>query len=93
MFDPLPGKSMTQAPADIEAAAASASTALKATLAGAGTLSIGGLTANDLAIAVGAVVGVLGLLMQWVYRRREYRLRLAEHAATMRRLGAEPLRE
>lgn len=66
------------------AAQAASSKAFTATLAGAGTLSWGGWTSNDLAMAVGAVVAVIGLLVQWYYRRDENKLRHAEHAMLVR---------
>lgn len=69
--------------ADVAAQAAS-SKALATTLAGAGTLSWGGWTSNDLAMAVGAFVAVAGLLVQWYYRRDENKLRHAEHAMLVR---------
>lgn len=72
------------------AASAAGSKALAATLAGGGMLSFGGLTANDIAIFIGAVVALAGLLLQWHFQRRrdrreqaEHRMRAAEHEALM----------
>ena len=65
------------------AASAASAKALAATMAGAGTLSWGGWTSNDIAMAVGAVVAVLGLVVQWYYRHKEYKLKKAEHDARM----------
>lgn len=72
----------------IEPAASAASTkALAATLTGAGTLSWGGYTANDIAMLVGAVVAVIGLLVQWYYRHQEHLMRRAEYEARMAERG------
>lgn len=78
----------------VEHVAQSASASAKAltvTMAGAGTLGLGGLTANDMAMATGAVVAVLGLVVQWYYRRDENKLKCRaaelleeEHRARMR---------
>lgn len=65
------------------AASAASAKALAATMAGAGTLSFGGLTANDMAMVIGAVVAVLGLLVQWYYRHKEFKLRERETNARM----------
>lgn len=65
------------------AADAAASASLKATVAGAGILSLGGLTANDVAIYGGLLLGLAGLLLQWYYQRRRDRRELAEHQARM----------
>lgn len=62
-----------------DAAAAVASKALAGTLGGAATLSWGGWTSNDIAMLTGAVVAVLGLLVQVHYKRKEHMLRLKEH--------------
>lgn len=68
----------------VEPAASAASTkALAATLTGAGTLSWGGYTANDIAMFIGAIVAVVGLLVQWYYRHQEHKMRRAEHEAKM----------
>ncbi len=62
--------------ADPIAQGASASAkALTVTLAGAGTLTWGGYTANDIAMITGAVVAVLGFAVQFYYRREENKLR------------------
>lgn len=71
---------------DPSASAASAK-ALATTLAGAGTLTWGGYTSNDIAMFVGAVVAVLGLVVQWFYRHREYKIKLREHEARMAERG------
>jgi hypothetical protein len=71
-------------------AAAASSKALTATLGGGGVLFFGGWTANDLAMLIGAVVAVLGLLLQWYYRHREFRMRQREHGARMAAHTAMP---
>jgi hypothetical protein len=70
-------------PAASDAAAAGSAKALSATLGGSGVLFFGGYTANDLAMLIGAVVAVLGLLVQWYYRHREHGMRKREHEARM----------
>ena len=65
------------------AADAAASASLKATVAGAGILSIGGWTANDVAIYGGLLMGAAGFALQWYYQRRRDRRELAEHQARM----------
>lgn len=66
-----------------DAAAAASTKAMAATLSGAGGLFVGGLTANEFAMVTGAVVGVIGLAVQWYYRHQEYRMRRREHEARM----------
>lgn len=68
--------------ADQAASAAS----LKATVAGGGMLSIGGLAANDIAIVGGLLLGVAGFLLQWYYQRRRDRREEREHQARMSEL-------
>ncbi|MFN4115634.1 MAG: HP1 family phage holin [Inhella sp.] len=75
----------------IEPAAAASSKAFTATLAGAGTTTLGGYTGSDLAMIGGFAVAVAGLLVQWYYRREENRLKRraaelleAEHQMRMR---------
>lgn len=73
-----------------EEAAAAAS--LKATVAGGGLLSIGGLTANELAILGGLLLGLAGFALQWHYQRQRNqrdRARRAEQAASAAALRAE----
>ena len=67
--------------------------ATKATIAGAATLMYGGYTLSDIAIAVGAVVAVIGLLVQIVsqfhssvVREREDRRRNELHKMKMQML-------
>lgn len=84
----------------IEPAAAASSKAFVSALAGAGAATFGGLTANELAMAVGAFVAVAGFIVQWYYRRdenrlkrreaelleQEHQMRLREHEARMSEL-------
>lgn len=67
-----------------EAASQTASAGLKGALAGAATLSWGGWTSNDIAMIGGLILGVIGLLVQIHFKRREYQLRLAEHGMLRR---------
>lgn len=48
-----------------------------------------GLTASEFAAFVGAVVAVVGLLVQWYFNRRRDRREQAEHEARMRQLGRQ----
>lgn len=73
---------------EADAAAAAASASLKATLAGAGALTLGGFTANDLAILGGLLLGVAGFVLQWWFQRRRDLREQAEHEARMAALGA-----
>ena len=66
---------------------AASSKALAVTMAGAGTMTLGGYTANDIAVAVGAVVAVVGLIVQWVYRHKEYKLKKLETEARIAAQG------
>lgn len=66
---------------------AASSKALAVTMAGAAGMSFGGYTANDLAMFVGAVVGVVGLMVQWYYRHQEYKLKKLETEARIAAQG------
>ena len=70
---------------DIEATTAGAisATASKATYGGSVTAVGGYFTSNEFAVAVGILIGVIGLAVQWYYRHREYKLRLKEHEHRM----------
>lgn len=72
-----------------DAAAAASTKALAATLGGGGAMLVGGMTANELAMITGAVVGVVGLAVQWYYRHQEYRMRRREHEARMAGQGLD----
>lgn len=67
----------------VEPAASASTKALIATVTGGGLLISGGWTANDVAMAVGAVVAVLGLMVQWYYRHKEFKLRERESNARL----------
>lgn len=70
-----------------ETSDAAASAAMKTTMVGAGVLSFGGITANDLAVIVGLVLTVCGFLINlWFQWRRDRRERL-EHEARMAERG------
>lgn len=60
-------------------AASAASVGLKGALAGGAALTWGGFTSNDIAMLGGLLLGVLGLVVQIYFKRREHQLRLAEH--------------
>lgn len=62
-----------------DAASALSSKGLAVTMTGGGTLFFGGLTANELAMIIGMVVSVVGLVLQWYYRHKEYQMRRREH--------------
>lgn len=62
-----------------DAASGAASAGLKGALAGGAALSWGGWTSNDIAMLGGLVLGVIGLLVQTFFKRREHAMRLAEH--------------
>lgn len=66
-----------------DAASGLSAKGLSAALGGGGTLVLGGLTANDLAVVLGAIVAVVGLGVQWYYRHQEFKLRQREHDARM----------
>ena len=66
---------------------AASSKALAVTIAGASAMTFGGYTANDIAMFVGAVVGVVGLLVQWFYRHKEYKLKKLETEARIAAQG------
>lgn len=70
---------------DQAAEATIAAVAQKFTVGGGATAAYGGITANDLLAYVGAIVAVLGLVIQWYYKRKDdrrqeelHKVRLAE---------------
>jgi len=79
---------MTPSP-EVDTAATAASASLKATVAGGGLLSIGGLTSNDLAIIGGLLLGLAGFMLQWYYQRRRDQREEAEHELRMQALVEE----
>lgn len=76
-------KSETTAQA-IEASAASL--ANKATYAGAGVTISGGIMLSEIAVILGMIIGVLGLLVNWYYRAKEDKRSTAEHKRRMKDL-------
>ena len=76
-----------------DAASALSGKGLTAALSGGGALILGGLTANDFAILLGAVAAVVGLAVQWYYRHQEFKLRRREHIANMAAYEATRIEE
>ena len=62
-----------------------AAAAQKAAVVGGSTAFLGGLTANELAAFGGLLVGCIGLLIQWYYKRKELRLRKEFYTAQLHR--------
>lgn len=60
---------------DQAAEATIAAVAQKFAVGGGATAAYAGVTANDLLAYVGAVVAVLGLIVQWYYKRKDDRRR------------------
>lgn len=58
---------------------------------GAGTIIISWLTSSQGGVAVGILIGVIGLVIQWYYRRKQDQREEAEHQLrmTMRQDGYE----
>jgi hypothetical protein len=69
-----------------------ASVANKVTYGAAGTAFWGGMTANEFAAYGGVLIAVIGLIVQWYYKRKESRMRSEEHGARMAMLsrGIDP---
>lgn len=61
----------------VEAALASAGP--KLTMTGASFSGLGWLTSNEFFGLAGVLIGVIGLLITWHYKRQEHRLRVLEH--------------
>ena len=68
-----------------------AASAGKATQIGAGTTIVSWLVSSEAGVAAGIVIGLMGLLMNWHYRRKEFRIQeqrnareQAEYEARMR---------
>lgn len=70
----------------VEPAASAGSKALATTLAGAGTLSLGGMTDSQIAMAGGLVIAAVGMLLQAYFGWRRDRREEREHRAKMRTL-------
>jgi uncharacterized membrane protein len=60
--------------------------AQKVGLSGGATAAIGGLTANEIAAFGGLLVAVVGLAIQWYYKRKADRRDAELHAERMREL-------
>jgi uncharacterized membrane protein len=60
-----------------------ASLANKATYTGAGVTISGGILISEIAVIVGMVIGVLGLLVNWYYRAKDDRRAVIEHKRRM----------
>lgn len=62
----------------------------KATFAGAGASIFGWLTSSEFGVVAGIVIGVVGLAVNWYFRRKTDKREQREYEARMRRMGAEP---
>ena len=74
---------------DQAAEATIAAVAQKITVAGGSTAVLGGLTANEIAAFTGALVAVIGLLVQWYYKRKDDRRQDELHLARLAELRDE----
>jgi hypothetical protein len=63
-----------------------ASIGSKATYTGAGVTISGGVMLSEVAVIVGMVMGVLGLLLNWYYRAKDDRRAVIEHERRMKDL-------
>lgn len=93
----MPPQSETAETARMAIDSAIGGNATKATVAGAATLMYGGYTLSDIAMAVGAVVAIISLLVQTVshvhssvVREREDRRRDEIHKMRMRMMIDKP---
>lgn len=75
---------MTQHETEIAAAAS------KATFAGAGTTIFAWLTSSEFGVIAGIVIGVIGLAVNYYFRRRTDKREQREYEARMNHMGAEP---
>ena len=67
-----------------------ATVASKATLTGAG-LTVGGwLTSSEFGVVAGILIGVIGLVVNYYFRRKSDKREQREYEARMRKMGAEP---
>ena len=74
---------------DQAAEATIAAVAQKITVVGGSTAVLGGLTANEIAAFTGALVAVIGLLVQWHYKRKDDRRQDELHRARLAELRDE----
>lgn len=72
----------------IDAAIATAGS--KATYTGAGVSGIGWVFSSEFGVAAGVIIGVLGLLTNLYFRRKQDRREQHEYEARMRAMGQEP---
>ena len=79
------GQAGTNRMKDQATEAAIAGVAQKVTMIGGSAAFFGGLTANELAAFGGLLVGFIGLLIQWYYKRKEIRLRKEFYTAQLHR--------
>jgi len=63
-----------------------ASLANKATYTGAGITISGGMMLSEIAVILGMIIGVLGLLLNWYYKGKDYKRSTAEHKRRMKDL-------
>ena len=68
---------------DQAAEATIAAVANKVSYSGAGAAVIGGLTANDIAAFGGLLIAVIGVVIQFYYKRKADRRDTEEHSARM----------
>lgn len=71
---------------DSAAEATVAAIANKVTYAGSGTAVVFGLTANEIAAVGGLIVAILGVIVQWFYKRKSDRRESELHAARLKDL-------
>ena len=67
-----------------------ATAASKATFAGAGVTVGSWLTSSEFGVLAGILIGVIGLAVNWYFRRKTDKREQREYEARMRRMGAEP---
>ncbi len=63
-----------------------ASIGSKTTTAGASVSIFGWLTSSDAGVVFGVIIGIVGLLINWWFKRRSDQREQAEHEALMKRL-------
>ena len=61
----------------------------KATYTGAGMTIGGWFLSNEFAVLAGIVIGVVGLMVNWYYKRKQDRREQAEHERRMRQFDEE----